>query len=822
MKFKKELMRSALISVVAGLGLAAANAQTFQVVNMVPVASSNETCQDSEPNVAVNPLNPLQIAGSAFTPDPGGSGNSPLYVSSDGGHTWTLVVNLPGSNIYTNATGDVTMRFGRTSNVIYAGILNGSTGNLNILRTNNYLANALMTTLVNRSGVDQPYVEATTSGSDRVYIGNNNNLPAGPKTATVDVSQDAATAAPPANFVNPPDLIETRTDATTPSGKQDGPSVRLAINLDGTIYTAYFGWRTFSPTTTTDIVVVRDDNWAAGASPFTALLDTNDGLAGQRINGTTPVTVPWYDYLGTERIGSQLSIAVDPRNSSTVYVAWQDGASAATSTMHVQRSTDRGQHWNGDLLTISQATNPALDINVYDLVGFVYQRLVSPGTCQGSGGAGCWETHFRTTTDGTTWSDTLLGNVPDMQGATCTSTSFDPSIGDYIHLQAIGKDFYGVFSGYNYPDTANFYPGVQYQRYADFGAHKLYADAAHTVEVTQLSIDPFFFQVSEPAPTTLTYQGDTTADYHDPANLAATLTDQTNGLPIANASVQFTLGPQSCTATTNAAGLASCTLVLDQCSGSYTVKANFAGSALYLPSSDSKPFSATPEETTLSYTGDTAIANGGTATLSGVLLEDNTTPVAGRTVTFTLGSGGSAQTCSGVTNASGIAVCTIGPVAQPLGPGVVTDTFAGDSCYRPASAGANTLLFAFPASGAFVVGDQSAQMGAKVTFWGAKWSKVNSLSGGAAPASFKGFAATLSAEPPKCGITWTTGPGNSSNPPATVPAYMGVLVAAKVTKSGSTISGDAKSIVVVKTDPGYAPDPGHAGTGTVMAVFCHP
>jgi hypothetical protein len=820
-RFKKEMMRSALISVVAGLGLVAANAQTFQLVNMVPVASSNETCQDSEPNVAVNLLNPLQIAGSAFTPDPGGSGNSPLYVSSDGGHTWTLVVNLPGSNIYTNATGDVTMRFGRASNVIYAGILNGSTGNLNILRTNNYLANALMTTLVDRSGVDQPYVEATTSGSDRVYIGNNNNLPVGPKTATVDVSQDAATAAPPANFVNPPDLIETRTDATTPGGKQDGPSVRPAINLDGTIYVAYFGWRTFSPTTTTDIVVTRDDNWGTGASPFTALLDLNDGLAGQRINGTTTVTVPWYDYLGTERIGSQLSIAVDPLNSSTVFVAWQDGASAATSTIHVRRSTDKGQHWSGDLLAISQATNPALAINAYSLVGFVYQRLVNPGTCHGSGGAGCWETHFRSTTDGTTWSDTVLGNVPDIQGATCT-VSFDPSIGDYIHLQAIGKDFYGVFSGYNYPDTANFYPGVQYQRYADFGAHKLYADAAHTVQVTQLSIDPFFFHVSEPDPTTLKYQGDTSADYHDPAKLAAILTNQVNGQPIPNASVQFTLGTQSCSATTNAAGLASCSLVLEQCAGSYTVKADFAGSAGYLPSSDSKPFTVNLEEATLSYTGDTVIANGGTATLSGVLLEDNTTPITGRTVTFTLGTGAGAQTCSAVTNGSGIAVCSISPVAQPLGPGVVADTFAGDACYRPASASANTFLFAFLTSGAFAVGDQSAQMGAKVTFWGAKWSQDNNLSGGPAPASFKGFASTLSVEPPKCGLTWTTGPGASSNPPASVPAYMGVLASTKVTKSGPTISGEAKSIVVVKTDPGYAPNPGHAGTGTVVAVFCHP
>jgi len=51
---------------------------------------------------------------------------------------------------------------------------------------------------------------------------------------------------------------------------------------------------------------------------------------------------------------------------------------------------------------------------------------------------------------------------------------------------------------------------------------------------------------------------------------------------------------------------------------------------------------------------------------------------------------------------------------------------------------------------------------------------------------------------------------------------MGVLASTKVTKSGSTISGDAKRIVVVKTDPGYSPNPGHAGTGTVVAEFCHP
>jgi hypothetical protein len=48
---------------------------------------------------------------------------------------------------------------------------------------------------------------------------------------------------------------------------------------------------------------------------------------------------------------------------------------------------------------------------------------------------------------------------------------------------------------------------------------------------------------------------------------------------------------------------------------------------------------------------------------------------------------------------------------------------------------------------------------------------------------------------------------------------MGVLVTDSVSKSGSTIHGDTVHIVVVKVDPGYSTNPGHPGTGTVVAVF---
>jgi hypothetical protein len=86
--------------------------------------------------------------------------------------------------------------------------------------------------------------------------------------------------------------------------------------------------------------------------------------------------------------------------------------------------------------------------------------------------------------------------------------------------------------------------------------------------------------------------------------------------------------------------------------------------------------------------------------------------------------------------------------------------------------------------------------------------------------SFKGYAATTTPETPACGGTWTTGPGGSPNPPATVPDYIIVLVASSVTKSGSAISGDIIEMVIVRTDPGYGPDPGQTGTGTVTAVVC--
>jgi len=329
-------------------------------------------------------------------------------------------------------------------------------------------------------------------------------------------------------------------------------------------------------------------------------------------------------------------------------------------------------------------------------------------------------------------------------------------------------------------------------------------------------------------PTTTTVQP-ATEDFHDVVTLQATVAP-----PGITGTVEFFVDDSSVgfASYNSVTGIATLNYVIPLASGTYDLRADFTSTD---PEYDNSThtlvdgLTVTLEETTLTYTGDTVIANGGTATMSALLVEDGAndddsdagaTPIAGRTVHFTLGTGITAQTCNGVTNASGIATCAISPVAQPLGPGVVAASFAADPFYRAASDDATTMVFAFPDGGVFAIGNLSASLGASATFWSSQWSRVNALSGGAAPTAFKGFVNGLSAQPPACGSTWTSGPGNSSNPPATVPAFMGVLIPSAVGQSGSTISGNVFKIVVVQTGAGYGPAPGQSGTGTVVAQYC--
>lgn len=154
------------------------------------------------------------------------------------------------------------------------------------------------------------------------------------------------------------------------------------------------------------------------------------------------------------------------------------------------------------------------------------------------------------------------------------------------------------------------------------------------------------------------------------------------------------------------------------------------------------------------------------------------------------------------------------------GPFTITTTISDVGGSTASTPGCGGLVFAFaPGGGAFVIGDNNSANGTSVTFWGAKWWKLNSLSGGSAPASFKGFAEAPTT--PACSVGWSTDTGNSTPPPAgPLPAFMGVIVTSSATQSGSTDAGNTVHIVVVQTNPGYQPNPGNPGTGTVVTQVC--
>jgi uncharacterized repeat protein (TIGR01451 family) len=220
------------------------------------------------------------------------------------------------------------------------------------------------------------------------------------------------------------------------------------------------------------------------------------------------------------------------------------------------------------------------------------------------------------------------------------------------------------------------------------------------------------------------------------------------------------------------------------------------------------------------------VSNGGPAADPNVTVND---PLpAGETLVSATPSQGSCTgtvTCNIGTIASGgsATVTIVVRVTAACGSTVTnTATVNGDlPDPNPANNSSSTSAFVFcvVAGGSFVIGDQNAAVGTSVTFWGAQWWKLNGLSGGAAPAAFKGFEDT----PPvsQCGVSWTTDPGNSTPPPAgPLPSFMAVIVSSSISKSGSTISGNTVHIVIVRTNPGYEPNPGHAGTGTVVSIVC--
>jgi len=184
--------------------------------------------------------------------------------------------------------------------------------------------------------------------------------------------------------------------------------------------------------------------------------------------------------------------------------------------------------------------------------------------------------------------------------------------------------------------------------------------------------------------TTLLNTSATSGEVTDPVTLQAVLLDDQGGA-VAGRQVQFFLDGGTtpiATATTDTSGVAQSTYTFAAGMSnvrSHTIVASFAGDSLFNASTSSASTLTINKETTaLTYTGPSSSRPASSPTVSAVLKDDSGDPVAGKSVTFRLGE--TDDTCSVMTNSSGVASCTIHLDEKP-GSYQMIVTFAGDPDY---------------------------------------------------------------------------------------------------------------------------------------------
>ena len=484
----------------------AADAQV-RVVDMIPRRFSNEVFQNAEPTLAVHPRNPAIMAASSYTM--GGDVCSrgveaPIFATADTGKTWSLVCKVFVDSSALLPPGDVMLRWSVDGTKLYATMLwpfNPYTLQIRA-DTGTLFGPTPFSTIQSIQNVDQPdlaAIEMPNLGT-RLFV-SGNYLPASsdpvvspsPGTAGVRILSDWLLSPVPAQTV----AIEHR--------KISGQNyaTRLAATRSGVVYALFFSPRPSNsnlPLVREDIVIVREDHAGNSASPFTALIDTpavnpirgnkctgHDGKPGIRVARcrVVPYVQGGRDFGFQRRVSANLSLSVNPDNAMDVWVAWADSMAKDHYTLHVRRSTNGGYTWSGDLVTVRNATNPALAAGSGGNVGFLFQTLE-----RGADRKPRWVTKLFTSQNGfrTKRSYVLATTqahepIPIMQ----------PYLGDYIEMRAWFDRFYGVFSASNHPDTTNFPNGIAFQRNVDLARRLLLNE--HGGTTIGVSIDPFFFAV---------------------------------------------------------------------------------------------------------------------------------------------------------------------------------------------------------------------------------------------------------------------------------------------------------------------------------------
>lgn len=398
----------------------AANAQTM--VDIATDATDPANRADSEPSIAVDPSNPLRIAVVSFS-EPWGALGAPVWMSNDGGVTWTKIRVIPVPPTGLGGPGDQKVVFDSTGRILIVEM--DMAFNDFIYRQTGAPGTPL--TAGTSFGDDQPHLDVDNTAAspcfNRIYSPFRNRSP---DRSHVMRSADFGVTVPVLAVGSPAFANRTARIALAPNGRPFIVFKTREGAVNSNFENAHFR-------------VMRSDDCGG---TWGAL-----GATGVSVHGAGTVQTWFTTTFGNPAKGkvararsSDAWIAVD-RGDGDVYVAYVHRDASGFGQIYGARSTDQGATWTINRVTdgTHHSAFPEIAVAANGTVGVLYIDF------DDSGPSTIFRHRFaRSFDNGVTWTDK---NLQSMNPTPLANAGPGFLWGDYEGLTASGNTFFGVFTG---------------------------------------------------------------------------------------------------------------------------------------------------------------------------------------------------------------------------------------------------------------------------------------------------------------------------------------------------------------------------------------
>jgi hypothetical protein len=429
----KRLTTSGLVLVISLIEAMPAARAAATIKDIATDATDPSNLGDTEPSIAVNPVNPLEIAVVTFSEGWGPGNMAPVWRSNDGGLTWTKVFQLAQPNPSSFGPGDQKLAFDANGKLYVAELAFGMTPPRLFVYRQTGAATAPLTVgaVYGSTNDDQPHLDVDHSNTsaflNRLY------------SPWLDFSQ-ANERSSAGRSVNSGATLTSV--GVGDNGTFVNRTTRMAIAPDGKAYIIYKTREGSAGGNFENVhfYVRRSDD---GGATWTA----NGGTSGVSVHGATTVQTFFTTAFGNLAKGkvararsSDAWIATDP-SSGDVYAAYVSKDGSGFGQIFVARSTDQAVNWTSARVTdgTHHSAYPEIAVAANGAVGVLYIDY------DDSGASTIFRHHFARSFDhGANWTDEILQSMDPGPLANAASGFL---WGDYEGVTAIGQTFYGVFTG---------------------------------------------------------------------------------------------------------------------------------------------------------------------------------------------------------------------------------------------------------------------------------------------------------------------------------------------------------------------------------------